>query len=102
MKIEADELGLGISLGHEQRGRAVSAPDVGNASAALESRVNAVERGNPARDELRHVPGPEEPVDAAETAGVVCSPRQPRSAREHFASPRLVQELRHDELEESL
>src|SRR6185295_10293215 len=62
----------------------------------------SIERRNPPPDELRHVSGAEETIDTAEAAGVMRSPRQPLTAGEHLTRARLIQELRDDELKESL
>src|SRR3546814_13994608 len=76
VKVDADEFGVGKGLGHDGRGRAVAAADVGHPGAALQLVDDAVQRRQPLGDEMRLVAGAEEPLDPAEEAVAVIAPAQ--------------------------
>src|SRR4051812_44677367 len=74
MEVEAPEFRLRVCIGHDDDGRAVAAPDVGDLRAAAQLLVDAVEGRYPLRRQARPVSGSEEPFGAAEQAGVVVTP----------------------------
>src|SRR5439155_445915 len=64
IRVEDDERRRGIALGHVNGARAVPAADVGDANAAVEFGLDAVECRNPGSGEEVDVAGPEEPLAA--------------------------------------
>ena len=80
--VEADEGRARERLGENDRRGAEPAADVGDARAAAELLLHAVERRNPVGDEVRVVAGPEEALDADEEVGVVLVPADAAAARE--------------------
>jgi hypothetical protein len=78
----------------------VTAADVGDARARLELLDDAVERGQPRRDEVARVARAEEPLRALEQAVVVLVPSDAGAAAERLGDLGLVVDDGGDELEE--
>ena len=97
--VEAGELGRRERLGHHQRGGAVAAADVGHARARQQLGLDAVERGDPRRHEVRAVGGPGEARGSVEQRVVVLVPAGADPAAERVGDPRLVAHGRRHQLE---
>ena len=96
--VEADEGRVGERLGHEEGRGAVAAADIGHRRAPLELGDHAVERRQPLADQMRVVAGPEEPLGAAEQAGMMLVPADALAGAEGLGDLGLVVEHRGDDL----
>ena len=97
--IEADELGVRVGLGHHDRRGAVSAPDVGDPSPRQQLLLDALERGQPRRDEVGDVAGPEEQLGAAEEVAVVLLPPEALAGAEALGDLGFVAHARRGDVE---
>ena len=78
----------------------MAAADVGDAGAALQVLDDAVERGQPGRDEVRVVAGPEEPLAAVVDVVVVLVPADSGAAACGVGDPRRIEHRAERDLEE--
>src|SRR5262249_29875494 len=74
--VEAPNPGVRICVGHHDHRRAMSAADVGHASASAQLVLDSVERGDPRTGQVGAVSGAEEPLGALEQAGMMIAPWQ--------------------------
>ena len=88
-------------LRHQDRRRAVAAADVGDTGAALELLDDAVERGQPRRDEVGVVAGAEEPLAAVVHVVDVLVPAEPVAGARGLGDLRRVDHRAERELEEA-
>ena len=98
--VGADERRARERAGHQDRRRAVAAADVGDAGAALEPLDDAVERGQPGRDQVGVVAGPEEALAAVVDVVVVLVPADAGAAARGIGDARRVQHAAERDLEE--
>ena len=96
MEVEPVEFGLRVRVGHHHDRRTVTAADVGDARTFLQLRFDAVERGYPRRGQERPVPRAEEPLGAAEQAGMVVAPAESAVAEKRVADLLAVGDHRDD------
>jgi DNA-binding CsgD family transcriptional regulator len=72
--VGANECRLRESLRHQHGGGTAPASDVGDADPGVQLLLDPVQRRQPGTDQVRVVPGPEEPVATGENLGVVLVP----------------------------
>jgi hypothetical protein len=73
--IKADEAGIRVGTGHDDRGGTAAAADVGDARSTSELGLDAVEGGDPVVGQVPDVVGAEEPPRALNQVGVMLAPR---------------------------
>ena len=98
--VRADEGRVRERLGHQDRGRAVAAADVGHDRPALQLGHDPVQRGQPLGDQVRVVHGPEEPLAAVKHVTAVLVPAEPGAAAGYLGDLRSVEHRAQGDLEE--
>jgi hypothetical protein len=97
--VDAQEHGPPERLGHDDRGGAEPAPDVGHARPRPQLVHHPVQRGQPLAHQVGGVAGPEEPQHAGEQPVVVLPPADPGAGAERVHEQAVVGVAGRDGLE---
>jgi hypothetical protein len=90
VNVEAMERRVREAFGHDERGSAVTAPDIGNRNPGFQFVEDAFQRRYPIAAEIRFVAGPEKSLRSAEEAVVVLAPRHAGSRPKALRDQRLI------------